>query len=245
MLKILSSIKNRPNHIIRNIQTKSVQHLLTLDTVPPDTEIRVIGWIKSFRDHKQLKFIHLYDGTSNRSLQLVINLDNKLATNKLNEELFKKLNLNTSIEAFGKLVRSSHVEKQPFELQVSNINVIGECNANEYPFKARTKLTLEAIRNHVHLRTHTNEFANILKFRSQLTYSFHDFFQKANFCQVHTPVLTTNNCEGGCETFRVETNQKRSDEGGFFGSQAFLTASAQLHLETMTTTLAKVNNCHL
>jgi len=241
MLRLFSPGKNLSYLFTRGIQTKSVQHLLTLEKDPPETEVRVLGWVKSFRDHKQLKFIHLNDGTSTRSLQLVVNLADQLPAGKFNDDLFRKLSLNTSIEAVGKLVRSSHSEKQSFELQVTDMSVIGECDANEYPFKARSKLSLEAIRNNVHLRTHTDEFANILRFRSQLTFSFHEFFQKAEFCQVHTPVVTTNNCEGGCETFRVVTGQKGADENSFFGSAAFLTASAQLHLETMTTTLAKVD----
>ena len=53
------------------------------------------------------------------------------------KDLFKKLNLNTSIEVCGRVVRSSHRETQSFEMQVTDIKVIGECDANEYPFKAK------------------------------------------------------------------------------------------------------------
>ena len=77
-----------------------------------------------------------------------------------------------------------------------------------------------------------------MRFRSQLTFSLHEFFNAEKFVQIHTPVVTANNCEGGCETFRVEGGQDKNGE--FFGSPAYLSASAQLHLETMTTTLAKV-----
>ena len=78
--------------------------------------------------------------------------------------------------------------------------------------------------------------SSILKFRSELTACVHDFFYKKSFTQIHTPLLTTNNCEGGCETFQVKTKDSKE----FFGASVFLTASAQLHLEAMTTNLSRV-----
>jgi asparaginyl-tRNA synthetase len=126
------------------------------------------------------------------------------------------------------------------------------------------------------MRTHVEPFASLLRFRSRLTHTIHEFFMNNHFTQVHTPIITSNNCEGGCETFQVTTNpqdksftdtsslQKLHDQQQravakeaktpaspdavlsnenlkqFFLRPAYLTASAQLHLEAMTTTLGNV-----
>jgi asparaginyl-tRNA synthetase len=76
-------------------------------------------------------------------------------------------------------------------------------------------------------------------------------FQENGYCEVHTPIITINDCEGAGEVFGVEpldrhlvndldpaeTDDTSSDECGnfkyFFKNPAFLTVSGQLHLETV------------
>lgn len=250
---------------LRSIQTKSIRNLLGLEETKLDqSKIRVVGWVKSFRDQKEIKFIHLNDGSDSRNLQLVILAEN-FRQKENQEKLFNSIHFNTSIEVEGVLVKSTH-KKQNLELHVTDLNIIGTCDPTEYPFKPKVKHTLEQIRPYVHLRPHVDMFASILRFRSELTMSIHEFFHRNKFTQVHTPLLTSNNCEGGCETFQVNSNEndhglesqsaefkknlsnfenkdlENSQENlkYFFSKPVYLTASAQLHLEAMTTTLGNV-----
>ena len=223
----------------RYLDTYSIKNLLNLgepkELTGSNDLIRVIGWVKSFRDQKEVKFLSINDGSDQRTLQLVL-INNQITKNQPDiQELFHNLSFNTSIEATGVLVKSAN-QKQNVELQVHSLQILNTCEPNEYPFKSKAAYSLEQIRPHVHLRAHINEFANIMRFRSKLALSFHEFFDQHKFVQINTPIITANNCEGGCETFQVVTNEEKS----FFSSPAYLTASAQLHLETMTTTLSKV-----
>lgn len=225
----------------RLIHTKSVKSLLdSEESFNNGNLVRVIGWIKSIRDQKEIKFINLNDGSDLRSLQLVFVMKNLEEKKQKIEHVFGKLNLHTSIEVRGHLLKSEN-KKQNVELQVKDIDLICECDPTDYPFKAKAKYNLEQLRQHINLRTHNDLFANILRFRSDLTFSFHIFFQMNSFIQIHTPILTTNNCEGGCETFQVNTNNNKViSSQNFFSNLVYLTASAQLHLEVMTSQLAKV-----
>ena len=186
----------------RFLQTKSIRSLLDAEVSSDETKnFRVVGWIKSVRDQKDIKFLHLKDGSDERPLQLVM-LMNNLETNRDKlEKLFSKLHFNSSVEVIGKLMKSEH-KKQNVELHVNEIELISECDPLEYPFKQKSKYNLEQLRQHVHLRSHSDIFANIMRFRSELTFAFSQFFHENSFTQIHTPVLTTNNCEGGCETFQ-------------------------------------------
>lgn len=56
------------------------------------------------------------------------------------------------------------------------------------------------------------------------------------YCQISTPIITSNDCEGAGDTFTV----KSSTLDPFFDSEAHLTVSAQLHLEAMAAALHKV-----
>lgn len=227
----------------RFIQTKSIKSIFDSEQI--DLSIRVVGWVKSFRNQKDVKFIHINDGTDPRNLQLVVIGENLKQSDKL-EKILTSIHFNTSIEARGRLVKSTH-RHQTHELQVSELTILTECNPSEYPFKPKVKQTLESIRPYVHLRSHVNQFSSIMKFRSELIFNIHKYFHEYKFTQIHTPVITSNNCEGGCETFEVTSNENdhgleqiKSESKFFFSKPVYLTASAQLHLEAMTTNLGNV-----
>ena len=214
--KFCFKIKLISTNTCRTIQTKAINSLLDLDldkTNDADAlnkQIRVIGWVKSYRDQKEIKFLHLNDGTDTRNLQLVLlkeNFVHKDDFDTLSDAQTNMLHFNTSIEAVGRLVKSSH-KKQNLEMQVTDLKIIGKCDPQEYPFQVKKVFTFEQMRKHINLRSNLSTFSSILKYRSELTMSLHEFFYTNSFTQVHTPIMTSNNCEGGCETFQVTSNDK-------------------------------------
>ncbi|XP_028656138.1 probable asparagine--tRNA ligase, mitochondrial isoform X2 [Erpetoichthys calabaricus] len=64
------------------------------------------------------------------------------------------------------------------------------------------------------------------------------------FLQIHTPIITSNDCEGAGELFQVELAQKdkkQNDERShFFSIPVFLTVSGQLHLEAIAGAFSQV-----
>ena len=148
----------------KNIQTESVKSLLVKDPVESE-KFRVIGWVKSFRDQKEISFIHLNDGSHYQNLQLVISMDKFEENLDTIKDTLGKLNFNTSIKVTGELLASTH-KKQKVELHVDDIKIINVCEPTDYPFQTKIKPSLEQIRPHIHLRPHTDIFSNILKFRS-------------------------------------------------------------------------------
>jgi asparaginyl-tRNA synthetase len=83
-----------------------------------------------------------------------------------------------------------------------------------------------------------------------LAYAIHKFFQDNGFVYVHTPIITSSDCEGAGEMFRVTTldmeNPPRDKNGAvdfsedFFGKSAYLTVSGQLSVETYCMAFSKV-----
>ncbi|KAM7179165.1 asparaginyl-tRNA synthetase isoform 3-T3 [Macrochelys suwanniensis] len=67
--------------------------------------------------------------------------------------------------------------------------------------------------------------------------------QDNGYVHVHTPIITSNDCEGAGELFHVRTSnkvQERGENSHFFNVPAFLTVSGQLHLEVMAGAFTQV-----
>lgn len=192
--------------------------------------VKIQGWVRSVRPQKALVFLHVNDGSSLQPLQVV-------ASSELNDRL---LRFGSAVEVTGILKKSPH-QKQAVELEAEAIEVVGECDPVDFPFKIKERHSLEYIRQFPHLRCRTNAFSSLLRIRSEATAAIHSYFKNNGFVQIHTPIITSNDCEGAGELFQVEPSTAvNSDEQNFFSLPAFLTVSGQLHLEVMSGAFSRV-----
>ena len=196
-----------------------------------DKDIAVGGWVRSVRDSRTFGFIVLNDGSFFETLQIVYHDDLE------NSAAISKLNVGSAIIVRGKLVATPEA-KQPFEIQATAIEVEGT-STPDYPLQKK-RHTLEYLRSMPHLRPRTNTFQAVFRVRSVLAYAIHKFFQDRGFVYVHTPIITSSDCEGAGEMFQVTTlDLDRIAKSGevdyskdFFDKQTFMTVSGQLDVET-------------
>lgn len=198
-----------------------------------EKEITVCGWIRSLRDSKTFGFISLQDGTCFSQLQIVF--DNTLE----NFTEIAKCNIGAALVVTGKLVATPQA-KQPFEIQAANIRIEGS-STPDYPLQKK-RHSMEYLRTLPHLRPRTNTFQAVFRVRSLIAYAIHQFFQERDFVYVHTPIITSSDCEGAGEMFQVTTldmaNLPKNKEGAidykkdFFDKAVNLTVSGQLNGET-------------
>ena len=201
-------------------------------------EVVVAGWVKSSRSNGSFGFIDLNDGTSFKGLQIVFTKD-KLA----NFDVVEKLNTGSAIMCKGKIVLTPE-NKQPFEMQAEEITVISATDS-EYPLQKK-KHSLEFLREIAYLRPRTNLFNAVFRVRSELSFLLHEFFNKKGFVYVHTPIITSSDCEGGSELFRVTTQDIYNEKKQFdpkdelFGKKTFLTPTGQLEGEACAVAFGKI-----
>lgn len=196
-------------------------------------EVTVGGWVRSIRDSKTFGFIVVNDGTFFETLQIVY------SDGLENFETISKLNVGSAIVAKGTIVATPQA-KQPFEMQAKEIIVEGASTA-DYPLQKK-RHTFEYLRTISHLRPRTNTFQATFRVRSLIAYAIHTFFQERGFVYVHTPLITSSDCEGAGEMFQVTTldlnNIPKNEDGSvdysqdFFGKPTSLTVSGQLNVET-------------
>ena len=194
-------------------------------------EICVRGWVRTFRANR---FIALNDGSCLANMQCVVDFEHMSA------EVLAEINTGAAVEVTGILVESQG-KGQKFEIQASNVSILGASNPDEYPIQPK-KHSLEFLREKAHLRVRTNTFASVMRVRAALSFAVHQYFTQNGFYQVHTPIITGSDAEGAGEMFRVTTKDsgEADDKPDFFGKETNLTVSGQLEAETYAMGLGKV-----
>jgi asparaginyl-tRNA synthetase len=184
--------------------------------------IHLQGWVRTNRSNNHIGFIELNDGTSFRNVQCVY--ESSIA----DYNLIQGYNTGTAISVVGAL-KITPENKQPFEITCQSIQCEGACDAS-YPLQKK-RHSFEYLREIAHLRVRSNTFSAVFRVRSLLSMAIHEFFQNQGFIYVHTPIITGNDAEGAGETFRVESDSFSKKKDHFFGKNASLTVSGQLHAE--------------
>ena len=198
-----------------------------------DTDVTIGGWVRSNRNSKNFGFIVINDGTFFEPIQVVYS--NELA----NYAEVGKINVGAALIVTGTLVATPQA-KQPFEIQAKEVIIEG-ASTPDYPLQKK-RHSFEYLRTIPHLRPRTNTFEAVFRVRSLCAYAIHRFFQERGFVYVHTPIITSSDCEGAGEMFQVTTldlnNPPRNEDGSidysqdFFGKQTNMTVSGQLNGET-------------
>lgn len=196
-------------------------------------EIEVYGWVKNNRDQKRFGFINFNDGTLFEGIQIVY-LEEKVK----NYNEISKIRVGSSIYAKGILVESQG--NQLYEIQATEIKLLGD-SPEDYPIQPK-RHTREFLREQAYLRPRTNLFHAVFRIRSVAAMAIHSYFQERNYVYVHTPLITTADCEGSDQMFKVTTlnfndlpldeNKKVDFSKDLFSKQAYITGSGQLHGET-------------
>ncbi|RMI17111.1 MAG: asparagine--tRNA ligase [Calditrichaeota bacterium] len=223
------------------METVSVKQIWRNPEQYLNQEVKISGWIRTLRVSKNFGFIEVNDGSFFRNLQVVFD------TNLENFEQVSKFHIASSIEVEGKIVESPGA-KQPVEMQARKVTLVGD-SREDYPLQKK-RHSFEFLRTIAHLRPRSNTFTAVFRVRSLLAHAIHTFFQERDFVYVHTPIITSSDCEGAGEMFRVTTldpeNPPRDAQGkvdfskDFFAREAFLTVSGQLNVEAFCMAFRKV-----
>lgn len=206
--------------------------------------VTVAGWVRTVRHSKGgFSFLSLNDGSCFGLLQVVAG---QSLPNYETDVLH--LSAGSSVIVTGELVASQGAG-QSLEMQAREVRVLGGVDAETYPIQAK-RHTFEFLRTQAHLRPRTNTFGAVSRVRNRICSAIHEFFQRRGFLYIHTPIITSSDCEGAGEQFGVSTLDPLSpprDEKGqvdfsqdFFGRRTYLTVSGQLAVEPYCCSLGDV-----
>eukprot|EP00270_Netrium_digitus_P005695 TRINITY_DN1761_c0_g1_i2.p1 TRINITY_DN1761_c0_g1~~TRINITY_DN1761_c0_g1_i2.p1 ORF type:complete len:602 (+),score=220.12 TRINITY_DN1761_c0_g1_i2:164-1969(+) len=167
-------------------------------------KLKIGGWVKTGREQGAGKFafLELNDGSCPANLQVIVDADVA--------PLAQLVPTGTCVLLEGELKQTPEGTKQLVELKAQKLLHVGPCDGASYPI-AKTKLSLEFLRSVMHLRPRTNTISAVARIRNAVAFATHTFFQQHGFLYVHTPIITTSDCEGAGEMFQVTTLLAEAD----------------------------------
>lgn len=205
---------------------------------PVGSRVQVAGWIRTRRDTGSFSFLEINDGSCLANIQVIAegglqNYDSEI----------KRLSAGCSVRVEGTL-QASPAKGQDVEILAAEVEVAGWADPEHYPLQKK-RHSFEFLREISHLRPRTNALGAVARVRSRLSYAIHTFFQERGFAQVHTPIITTSDCEGAGEMFQLTAMASGDGPLGaeareFFGRKAGLTVSGQLQAEVYAMALGNV-----
>lgn len=231
---------------MKRIQIKDIYN--SPEKFAEQDSVVVAGWARSVRSSSAVGFIELNDGSFFKNLQVVF-----MNSNMDNYNDIVSQNVGASFIVTGKIILTPD-SKQPFEMNAGKIEIEG-ASSPDYPLQKK-RHSPEFLREIAHLRPRTNLYSAVFKIRSVTAYAIHRFFNERNFVYIHTPIITTSDCEGAGDMFQVTTFDldnlykiNRTDKKfmdcvnyseDFFGKKSFLTVSGQLNVECFAMAFSNV-----
>ncbi|NOY89404.1 MAG: asparagine--tRNA ligase [FCB group bacterium] len=220
------------------IRTK-IAKIIIEDKIEIGSAVTILGMVRTIRKGKNVAFVEVNDGSCMKNLQAVFSEPEKFPA-------LEDILTGATVRIKGKLV-ASQGKGQKYELAADAIDLIGVADAS-YPLQKK-RHSFEFLREIAHLRPRTNTFGAVNRIRSKISYAIHRYYQERGFLYIHTPIISTSDCEGAGDLFRVSTfdfndiptkDGKIDWDADFFGAEAFLTVSGQLEAEIMATALGDV-----
>ena len=204
--------------------------------------VELSGWVRTTRDSKAFGFLEVNDGSCLKNAQVVLEAD-KIS----NFADVVKLNIGSTVIVQGEVILTPE-NKQPFEIKAVAVEVF-QATDETYPIQKK-RASVEFLRDIAYLRPRTNLFNAVFRVRSVAAMGVHEYFQQNGYVYVNTPLITTTDCEGSDQMFKISTlnfNNLPLDKNGkvdmskdLFGKQAFITGSGQLHGEAFALAFGKI-----
>ncbi|MBQ7885251.1 MAG: asparagine--tRNA ligase [Clostridia bacterium] len=215
---------------------------LYFNDIPNGSLIEINGWVRTTRDSKAFGFLEINDGSCLKNAQVVLEADK---IDNFAEAV--KLNIGSAVSVQGRVVLTPN-NKQPFEITAVSVAVL-QATDETYPIQKK-RASVEFLRDIAYLRPRTNLFNAVFRVRSVAAMGIHEYFQQNGYVYVNTPLITTTDCEGSDQMFKISTlnfnNMPKNKDGkvdlsqDLFGKQAYITGSGQLHGEAFAMAFGKI-----
>jgi asparaginyl-tRNA synthetase len=184
-------------------------------------EVTIGVWLTDKRSSGKIAFLQLRDGSA--FFQGVVH------KNDVSEEVFeaaKGLHQETSFWVTG-VINEDTRSHFGYEIQVSNIEVVGE--SEDFPITPKEH-GIEFLLDHRHLWLRSRRPYAIMHIRNEVIRATYEFFNNEGFIKMDAPILTGSAPEGTTELFKTD----------YFDHDAYLSQSGQLYAEAGAMAYGKV-----
>ncbi|KAI8866303.1 asparaginyl-tRNA synthetase [Ramicandelaber brevisporus] len=196
-------------------------------TANRDIRVVIKGWAHNIRfQGKNMMFLVLRDGTGYLQCLLTGNLCKTYDAITLEQE--------SSVTVYGVIKALPEGKTAPgnHELVVDYWEVFQAAPGGDDAFASRFNEESDpsTLMDQRHLVLRSETYSGIMKVRARALMAFRTHFDQMGYTEVTPPTLVQTQCEGGGTLFKFD----------YYGSEAYLTQSSQLYLETLLAPLGDV-----
>lgn len=132
-----------------------IRNILSRGAELAGQRVSVGGWVKTGREQGKgsFAFLEVNDGSCPSNLQVIV--DASVIEEAPVDKLSQLVATGTCVLVEGELKKPPEGAKQSVELKVDKVLEVGPVDSKKYPIP-KTRLTLELLRDYVHLRPRTN-----------------------------------------------------------------------------------------
>jgi len=198
---------------------KRTHYSKSIDTNTNGTEVTIIGWISSIREHSNIKFITVND----RFGSIQVTLKEGEYPSSLESEILK-IRDHTAIAIKGK-IRTEPKAPNGIELIPNNFRILSIANKNSpIVIQSRKGVGVETRLDLRAIDLRRPYLQSIFNIRYTVLNSCREFLRQEGFIEVNTPKIIATATEGGATLFPIF----------YYDREAFLTQSPQLYKEQLT-----------
>ncbi len=183
------------------------------------SDIIVMGWVSSVRDHGNIQFITINDRYG--EIQMVVK-KGECNPNLYNQ--IQKIKEHTSIGVKGKIVSQKKspngIELIPMEIRIFSLPK----KPSPFLVQQKTQIGIDTRLDLRALDLRRNLLRNIFLIRNRLLQSVREFLLQEGFIEVNTPKMIATATEGGTALFPIF----------YYDREAFLAQSPQIYKEQLT-----------
>jgi asparaginyl-tRNA synthetase len=187
-------------------------------------KLKVRGWLHHVRRQGKLTFLVIRDPSG--YVQAVV----KPSIGEPSFSIAKKLTRETAVIVEGIVKEDKRAPYNGIELQVTAIEPVIRFASPELEFEIRPDSGPQVYLDKRHLVLRGEKTSDIMRFRDFTTRSFRKFFFGREFVEVTPSTIVQTQVEGGSTLFSFK----------YFDTDAYLTQSSQLYLETVLASLGNV-----
>ncbi|MEI6627076.1 MAG: aspartate--tRNA ligase [bacterium] len=162
-------------------------------------EVTIKGWVHTRRDHGKLVFVDLRDRTG--IIQVVF-----IPSNKEAHEVAQKLRSEYCVSITGQInerpanMRNDKIPTGGVEMLANKVEILNESKTPPFEIDKSTFEVNEELRlKYRYLDLRSERMTNNMVIRSRMAKFMRDYFDKENFLEIETPILTKGTPEGARE----------------------------------------------
>ncbi len=189
------------------------------------SDVLVMGWVSSIRDHGNIVFVMLTD--KDGETQVTAKLD------ECGKELFEKIRALREHSTIGVKGKVRSIDSAPSGAEIAPTDVRFFSIAKKtspFPIYSRTVANIDTRLDLRAVDLRRSVLQAVFKIRYSVLKAVREFLDKQGFIEVNTPKIIATATEGGAALFPIF----------YYDREAFLAQSPQLYKEQLTMALEKV-----